>query len=319
MATQLNLKLERNLFEDICSLPALRRAFRDVRRNKGAAGVDGVTIQDFELSLEENLRQLREDLINWRYKPLPVRRVNIPKPDGGTRKLGVPSVRDRVLQTSIKLVLEPTFDPLFSKSSFGFRPGLGQKDALEQAKQIVNTGKDWTVDIDLAAFFDEINHDRLIHRMGKFIADKRILRLIGLTLRSGIMENGITQMSQKGSVQGSPLSPLLSNIVLDELDKEMEKQGYEFCRYADDLVTFVTTPQRRGTSYEIAIHLHREETQVEGESGEKPSGFHKANEVSWNDDHSRNSCYISSFSKPSHEQGFGTYPKKQLPLHRTEH
>ena len=161
----------------------------------------------------------------------------------GTRKLGVPSVRDRVLQTSIKLVLEPTFDPLFSKSSFGFRPGLGQKDALEQAKQIVNTGKDWTVDIDLAAFFDEINHDRLIHRMGKFIADKRILRLIGLTLRSGIMENGITQMSQKGSVQGSPLSPLLSNIVLDELDKEMEKQGYEFCRYADDLVTFVTTPQ----------------------------------------------------------------------------
>ena len=243
MATQLNLTIERNLFEDICSLPALRRSFEDVRRNKGSSGVDGETIQDFEKSLEENLRQLREELINWRYKPLPVRRVDIPKPDGGTRKLGVPSVRDRVLQTSIKLVLEVIFDPLFSTSSFGFRSGLGQREALEQAKQIVNTGKEWTVDIDLATFFDEISHDRLISRMGKIIVDKRVLRLIGLTLRSGIMENGITQMPTKGSVQGSPLSPLLSNIVLDELDKELEKRGHKFCRYADDLIAFVTTPR----------------------------------------------------------------------------
>ena len=243
MATQLSLSMERHLFDAICSTSALRRAFKDVRRNKGVPGVDGVTVQAFESSLEENLRQLREELINWHYKPHPVRRVNIPKADGGTRKLGVPSVRDRVLQTSIKLALEPLFDPKFSKSSFGFRPSLGQRDALKQAKQIVNTGRDWTVDIDLSQFFDEISHDRLIGRMGKFIEDKRVLRLIGLTLRSGVMENGVTQTSAKGSVQGSPLSPLLSNIVLDELDKELEKRGHQFCRYADDLVTFVATPR----------------------------------------------------------------------------
>ena len=243
MPTQLNFSLDRDLFRDICSLPALGRAFKDVRKNKGAPGIDGVTVHAFEISLEENLHQLREELINWCYKPQPVRRVNIPKPGGGTRNLGVPCVRDRVLQTSIKLVLEPIYDPTFSTSSFGFRPRLGQRDALDQAKQIVNSGREWTVDIDLAQFFDEIHHDRLISRMGRTIKDKRVLRLIGLTLRSGTMSNGVFDALTKGSVQGSPLSPLLSNIVLDELDKELEKRGHKFCRFADDLVAFVTTPR----------------------------------------------------------------------------
>jgi len=234
--------LNRSLFERICSEDQLRDAFRAVKRNKGAPGIDGVTIEEFEENLDEELGRLRKELLSWTYKPSPVRRVEIPKPGGkGVRLLGVPRVYDRVLQTSIKMALEPIFEPIFSEHSYGFRPGRSQKQAVEAAQKIVQSGKEYCVDIDLSKFFDRVHHDRLIHRIGEYVSDKRILRLIGMTLRSGVMINGVRHNTEEGTTQGSPISPLLSNVVLDELDKELEKRGLEFCRFADDANIFVRT------------------------------------------------------------------------------
>jgi len=233
---------EQRLFEELCSAEMLRAGFHDVRKNKGSAGVDGITIAEFESRLDEELAQLRADLENWTYKPSPVRRVEIPKPGGkGIRLLGVPTVRDRVVQATLKRLLEPIFDPLFSEHSYGFRPGRNPRQAVEAAREIVAGGKPYVVDLDLAQFFDRIHHDRLIARLGQTIPDKRILRLIGMTLRSGVMANGLVTPATEGAVQGSPLSPLLSNIVLDELDKELERRGLAFCRFADDCNIFVKT------------------------------------------------------------------------------
>jgi group II intron reverse transcriptase/maturase len=215
-----------------------------VKKNKGSPGVDGVTIAEFEARLSEELSQLKEELESWTYKPSPVRRVEIPKPGGkGIRLLGVPTVRDRVVHATLKALLEPIFEPLFSDHSYGFRPERNQRQAVEAARQIVAAGKPYVVDIDLSKFFDRIHHDRLIARLSQQVADKRILRLIGMILRSGIMANGLVTPSTEGAVQGSPLSPLLSNIVLDELDKELERRGLEFCRFADDCNLFVKTPK----------------------------------------------------------------------------
>ena len=228
-----------SLFDRICEIGSLREAFRDTKRNKGAPGVDGVTLEIFEQSLEEELSQLRQEVLSWTYKPQPVKRVEIPKPNGGIRLLGIPTVRDRILQTAIKNGLEPIIDPTFSDNSYGFRPGRNQKHALNAGQRIVQSGKEFVVDMDLSKFFDRINHDRLISRLRLHIEDTKVLRLIGLTLRCGIMEDGKIQPSKVGSVQGSPLSPLLSNIVLDELDRELEKRGLEFSRFADDCNIFV--------------------------------------------------------------------------------
>jgi group II intron reverse transcriptase/maturase len=215
-----------------------------VKKNKGSPGVDGVTIAEFESNLIEELSQLKEELESWTYKPSPVRRVEIPKPGGkGIRLLGVPTVRDRVVHATLKALLEPIFEPVFSDHSYGFRPERNQRQAVESAREIVAGGKPYVVDIDLSKFFDRIHHDRLISRLSQQVADKRILRLIGLLLRSGIMANGLVTPSTEGAVQGSPLSPLLSNIVLDELDKELERRGLEFCRFADDCNIFVKTPK----------------------------------------------------------------------------
>ncbi len=231
-----------SLFEEVTSIESLKEAFKDVRKNKGSAGVDGKSIKEFEEKLIEELTQLHQELMSWSYKPMPVRRVEIPKPDGkGVRLLGVPTIRDRVVQASIKRVLEPIIDATFSPNSFGFRPGCNQHQALLQAQKIIKKGKSYVVDIDLSKFFDRINHDRIIERLRKHSIDKKILRLVGVTLRSGISVNGTFQSSNEGSVQGSPLSPLLSNLILDELDKELEKRGLEFCRFADDCNIFVKT------------------------------------------------------------------------------
>ena len=234
---------QQRLFERICSIDTLRSGFRTVRRNKGSHGVDGVTVKEYEQRLEEELRQLQDEVINWTYKPSPVRRVEISKSGKGkeVRKLGIPTIRDRVLQTAIKEVLEPIFDPTFSGSSYGFRPGRNQQQAVKEARKIVQEGKEYVVDIDLEKFFDRIHHDRLIHQLGQRIEDKRVLRLIGMTLRSGVMAGGTVSATTEGSVQGSPLSPLLSNVVLDELDKELERRGLSFCRYADDCNIFVAS------------------------------------------------------------------------------
>jgi group II intron reverse transcriptase/maturase len=215
-----------------------------VRKNKGSPGIDGVTIAEFESRLDEELGRLRVDLESWTYEPSPVRRVEIPKPGGkGIRLLGVPTVRDRVVHATLKRLLEPIFEPLFSDHSYGFRPGRNQRQAVEAAREIVAGGKPYVVDLDLSKFFDRIHHDRLIARLGQSIPDKRILRLIGKILRSGVMANGLVMPSTEGAVQGSPLSPLLSNIVLDELDKELERRGLAFCRFADDCNIFVKTPK----------------------------------------------------------------------------
>jgi group II intron reverse transcriptase/maturase len=231
---------EPRLFENLCTNLYLGIGFILVKRNRGKPGIDGVSIADFEANLDEELSQLQQELSNWTYQPSPVRRVEIPKPGGkGVRLLGIPTVRDRVVQATLKLLLEPIFDPHFSPNSYGFRPGRSQHQALEAAQRMVNSGKLYVVDIDLSKFFDRIHHDRLIARMGEKVTDKRILRLVGLMLRSGIMINGVVIPSQEGAMQGGPLSPLLSNIVLDELDQELEKRGLEFCRFADDCNIFV--------------------------------------------------------------------------------
>lgn len=231
-----------NHFERFSSKGMLKGAFKEVKRNKGAAGIDNISIEEFELDLERNIEQLHHELNTWTYEPKPVRRVEIPKPNGGVRLLGIPCVRDRIVQAALKIILEPIFDSTFSEHSYGFRPGRNQQQAVQAAKKIVSTGKEFVVDIDLVKFFDRIHHDKLIAKLGQKIEDKRILRIIGMTLRSGVMTyDGIVKPTTEGSVQGSPLSPLLSNVVLDELDKELELRGLEFCRFADDCNIFVAS------------------------------------------------------------------------------
>ncbi len=233
---------EENLFDALCSEYYLNEGFRAVRKNGGSVGIDQQSIQDFEANLRDELQKLQTELETWNYQPQPVRRVEIPKPDGGIRLLGIPCVRDRVVQGALKGLLEPLLDPQFSEHSYGFRPGRNQRQAVEAAQRIVQErGKAIVVDIDLSKFFDRIHHGRLIARLSKRIPDKRILRVIGITLRSGVLEDGMVKPTQEGSVQGSPLSPLLSNVVLDELDKELESRGLEFCRFADDCNIFVKT------------------------------------------------------------------------------
>lgn len=231
---------EPGLFDQLCSTLYLSIGFEQVKKNKGKPGIDGISIVDFEAGLDEELSRLQQELCSWTYKPMPVRRVEIPKPGGkGVRLLGIPTVRDRVVQATMKRLLEPIFEPHFSPHSYGFRPGRSQHQAVQAGQRIVNSGKPYVVDIDLSKFFDRIHHDRLIARMGQRISDKRILRLVGTMLRSGVMINGVVNPSKEGAMQGGPLSPLLSNIVLDELDQELEKRGLEFCRFADDCNIFV--------------------------------------------------------------------------------
>lgn len=236
---QYSLPIEtRSLFERLCKVETLKEAFEMVRKNKGAPGIDEVSIADFETNLGEQLVQLTNELESWHYKPSPVRRVEIPKAAGGVRLLGVPCIRDRVVQAGIKRLIEPILEEQFSRNSFGFRPNRNQRQAVEQAKRIVESGKQYVVDIDLSKFFDRIHHDKLISQLGELIEDKRILRLIGSILRSGVMVNGIKTATTEGATQGSPLSPLLSNLVLDRLDKELERRGLAFCRFADDCNIF---------------------------------------------------------------------------------
>lgn len=241
---QTEIQFNQGTLEEICNESNLLKAFKLVKRNKGAPGVDGVTIEEYGTNLIANIKQLKKEILGWTYQPNPVKRVEIPKPDGkGVRLLGIPIVKDRILHMAIKMILEPLIDPTFSQNSYGFRPGRNQRQAVEKAREIISAGNEYVVDIDLSKFFDRINHDRLIQRLKIYVKDKRILRLIGMILRSGVMSEGVVTISTEGSVQGSPLSPLLSNVVLDELDKELEKRGLNFCRYADDSNIFVKTPR----------------------------------------------------------------------------
>ena len=227
------------LFEEIHALPRLEMAFKKVRANRGSAGPDGVSVEDFEENLSENLSKLQAELKSKAYRPQAVRRVSIPKPNGGERHLGIANVRDRVVQQSILLAMNPYFDPEFSESSYGFREGRSQRGAIEAARQHVVSGKEWVVDLDLEKFFDTVNHDRALHLIREKVSDRRLLKIIALILRSGVEVNGKVEKSTSGLPQGGPLSPLMSNIVLDQLDKELERRGLDFVRYADDANIFV--------------------------------------------------------------------------------
>ena len=267
-----------DLLEKICSTETLRKAFKCVKVNKGAPGIDGKTISEFEQNLEEEISQLRQEVLDWRYKPKPVKRVEIPKPNGReVRYLGIPIIKDRLLQMAIKIVLEPILDPTFSPNSYGFRPGKDQKQAIKAAQKIVKSGKEYIVDIDLAQFFDRINHDRLVHKLSLHVKDKRVLRVIGMTLRSGIMDGTKLSQPTEGTVQGSPLSPLLSNLVLDELDKELEERGLEFCRYADDCNIFVKS-ERAGERVMVSIKKFIEK-KLKLKVNEQKSKVAKSNQV----------------------------------------
>lgn len=223
----------------ICSSSNLAEAIRRVTANKGAAGVDGVTVHELLAYWKQHGPQIVEQLLNGTYRPSPVKRVKIPKPDGGVRNLGIPTVTDRVVQQAILQVLQQLWDPTFSNASYGFRPGRSAHQAISQAKALVAQGHDWVVDIDLEKFFDQVPHDRLMRRLHERIPDKRVIKVIRAFLNAGVMENGLVSQSDEGTPQGGPLSPLLSNIVLDELDKELEKRGHAFVRYADDCNIYV--------------------------------------------------------------------------------
>ena len=228
------------LIEAVVERENLWRALKQVERNKGAAGVDNMTVAQLRAYLREHWLRIKEELLAGEYHPLPVRKVEIPKPGSkGMRMLGIPTVLDRLIQQALQQVLSPLFEASFSESSYGFRPQRSAQQAVLKAREYVRTGRWWVVDIDLEKFFDRVNHDVLMSRLARRIKDKRVLRLIRRYLQAGMMSNGLTTVRREGTPQGGPLSPLLSNILLDELDKELERRGHKFCRYADDSNIYV--------------------------------------------------------------------------------
>jgi RNA-directed DNA polymerase len=227
------------LMEEVCERENLKEALRRVRANKGSAGVDGMTVGGITDYLKQHWPAIREQLLNGTYEPRPVRRVEIPKPDGGVRKLGIPTVLDRLIQQAVMQVLQRRWDRTFSESSYGFRPGRSAQQAVAKAQQYIAEGHSWCVDLDLEKFFDRVNHDKLMGQIAKRVGDKRLLKLIRAFLNAGVMENGLVSPSVEGTPQGGPLSPLLSNLVLDELDRELERRGHCFVRYADDCNIYV--------------------------------------------------------------------------------
>ena len=229
------------LLEAALTRENLQAAWRRVKANKGAAGVDGLDIEQTERLLQTKWPQIRQALLAGRYRPAPVRRVMIPKPDGSQRELGIPTVVDRLIQQALLQVLQPRIDPTFSEHSHGFRPGRRAHDAVKAARAYVQTGKRVVVDVDLAKFFDRVNHDILIDRLRKRIADRAVLRLIRAYLNAGIMDGGVVVERHQGTPQGGPLSPLLANVLLDEVDKALEARGYCFARYADDCNVYVSS------------------------------------------------------------------------------
>lgn len=233
--------LAEGLIEAMVSVKRADAALRKVEANKGAAGVDGMRTEELRPYLAKHWRHLRQELLDGKYRPKPVRRVEIPKPDGGVRELGIPTVLDRFVQQMVLAVMEPLYEPGFSGSSYGFRPGRGAKMALEAAREHVASGHGWVVDIDLEKFFDRVNHDVLMGMLARRLGDKRLLKLLRLYLQAGVMLNGVVVERYEGTPQGGPLSPLLSNILLDDLDKELERRGHRFCRYADDCNIYVKT------------------------------------------------------------------------------
>ena len=233
------------LMEEVLRRENLKAAYRRVVRNQGAGGVDGRSVDDLKHQIREDWPQIREALLSGMYKPSPVRKVEILKPGGGVRMLGIPTVMDRMIQQALLQGLTPIFDPTFSDDSYGFRPGRSAHQAVQRAREHIAAGHRWVVDLGLEKFFDTVQHDVLMSRVARRVKDKRVLRVIGRYLRAGIMEGGVAPPRREGTPQGGPLSPLMSSILLDELDKELERRGHRFVRYADDFQVYVE-PKRAG-------------------------------------------------------------------------
>jgi RNA-directed DNA polymerase len=233
------------LMEEVCERKNCWQAYKRVKANKGSPGIDGMKVGDLSGYLKQHWPSIREQLLRGTYQPQPVRRVEIPKPDGGVRKLGIPTVLDRFIQQAVMQVLQRRWDPTFSEHSHGFRPKRSAHQAIAKAQQFIAAGNRWVVDLDLEKFFDRVNHDKLMGSIARRVTDKRVLRLIGAFLKVGVLENGLVSPAEEGTPQGGPLSPLLSNIVLDELDRELERRKHRFVRYADDCNIYVRS-QRAG-------------------------------------------------------------------------
>jgi len=227
------------LMEEICERENCKQALSRVKANRGSAGVDGMTVQQLPEFLKQHWPAIREQLLSGTYVPRPVKRVEIRKPDGGVRKLGIPTVLDRLIQQAVMQVLQRRWDRTFSEHSYGFRPGHSAHQAVEQAQRYIASGYRWVVDLDLEKFFDRVNHDKLMAKIAERVSDKRLMKLIRAFLRAGVMEGGLVSPVDEGTPQGGPLSPLLSNIVLDEFDRELERRGLRFARYADDCNVYV--------------------------------------------------------------------------------
>lgn len=234
-----SLAIGEELMEEVCERENCKQALARVKANKGSAGVDGMTVEQLPEHLKQHWPAIREQLLSGTYRPQPVRRVEIPKPDGGMRKLGIPTVLDRFVQQAVMQVLQRRWDRTFSEHSYGFRPGRSAHQAVKQAQQCMAEGYRWVVDLDLEKFFDRVNHDKLMAKLAERVSDKHLLKLIRAFLRAGVMENGLVSPVDEGTPQGGPLSPLLSNIVLDEFDREVERRGLRFARYADDCNIYV--------------------------------------------------------------------------------
>lgn len=282
-----------NLLERVLSRDNVQKAWKRVKANKGVPGIDHMSIEDFPEFARAQWDNIRDSLMAGTYQPSPVKRVEIPKPTGGKRPLGIPTVFDRLIQQAMYQVMMPIFDPEFSEFSYGFRPGRSAHDAVRKMREYIREGYRIAVDMDLSKFFDRVDHDVLMHRVARKIRDKRILRLIGKYLRAGVVIKGRLQKSREGVPQGGPLSPLLANILLDDLDKELEKRGHKFVRYADDFVILVRT-QRAGLRVKesvtrflerkLKLKVNQDKSQVSPTDNTNFLGFtFKGTKIRWSD------------------------------------
>ena len=282
-----------NLLERVLSRDNVQKAWKRVKANKGVPGIDQMSIEDFPEFARAQWNSIRDSLMAGTYQPSPVKRVEIPKPTGGTRPLGIPTVLDRLIQQAMYQVMMPIFDPDFSEFSYGFRPGRSAHDAVRKLREYIREGYRIAVDMDMSKFFDRVNHDVLMHRVARKIRDKRILRLIGKYLRSGVVIKGRMQKSREGVPQGGPLSPLLANILLDDLDKELEKRGHKFVRYADDFVILVRTERTglrvkesvtRFLERKLKLKVNQDKSRVSSTDNTNFLGFtFKGTKIRWSD------------------------------------